>query len=99
MSTTTTAPQTVGIKVGIIFITEPIQLLDVAPIDIMGMMEPSYLRALGMPEDFCAKGIEFEYHYVNETGKGPNQMSAGFKLAVTVTSQFLLLLSDLLQNK
>lgn len=95
-----TAPQTVGgIKVGIIFVTEPIQLLDVAPIDILGMMEPSYLRALGMPEDFCAKGIEFEYHYVNETGKGPNQMSAGFKLAVTVTSNPCSFLPDLLAPK
>lgn len=99
MSITTTAPQKAGIKVGIIFITEPIQLLDVAPIDILGMMEPSYLRALGMPETFCAKGIEFEYHYVNETGKGPNQMSAGFKLAVTVTSPSFFFLPDLLQGK
>lgn len=94
MPTTTTAPpppQKAMIKVGIIFITEPIQLLDVAPIDILGMMEPSYLRALGLPETFCAKGIDFEYHYVNETGKGPNQMSAGFKLAVTVSSPSFLL--------
>lgn len=93
MPTTTTAPppQKAMIKVGIIFITEPIQLLDVAPIDILGMMEPSYLRALGLPETFCAKGIDFEYHYVNETGKGPNQMSAGFKLAVTVISPSFLL--------
>lgn len=99
MPTTTTAPpppQKAMIKVGIIFITEPIQLLDVAPIDILGMMEPSYLRALGLPETFCAKGIDFEYHYVNETGKGPNQMSAGFKLAVTVISpSFLLFPPDL----
>lgn len=90
MSTTSTAPQKAGIKVGIIFVTEPIQLLDAAPIDILGMMEPFYLRALGLPETFCSKGIDFEYHYVNETGKGPQQMSAGFKLAVTVTSILLL---------
>lgn len=100
MSTTTTAPpQKAVIKVGIIFITEPIQLLDVAPIDILGMMEPSYLRALGLPETFCAKGIDFEYHYVNETGKGPNQMSAGFKLGVTVTSPSFSFPPDLLPKK
>lgn len=92
MSTMTTAPppQKAGIKVGIIFVTEPIQLLDVAPIDLLGMMEPYYLRALGMPETFCNKGIDLEYHYVNEKGKGPNQMSAGFKIAITVTSILLL---------
>lgn len=74
----------VPIKVGILLLTEDTQLLDVAPIDLLGMLEPHWLRFIGLPEEAIAHAPRFEFHFVNETGEGPYPMSAGFKLAVTV---------------
>ncbi|KAL9614338.1 MAG: hypothetical protein Q9167_001141 [Letrouitia subvulpina] len=72
-----------SIKVGIILLSQGVQLLDVAPIDILGMLEPQYLEFLHLPPHLVAQGPKLEYHFVTETGKGPQQMTAGFRLEVT----------------
>lgn len=73
------------LKVGILVFSEGTQLLDVAPIDLLGMLEPSWLEVGGfLPKELIARAPRFEYHFINETGEGPNQMTGGFRLAITV---------------
>ena len=82
MSTTETpAP----LQVGIILLSDGVQLLDVSSADILGMMQPAYLRACSLPETMIAQGVEMEFHYVTESGEGMQAMTAGFRLGVTVS--------------
>ncbi|KAL9013715.1 MAG: hypothetical protein Q9173_001596 [Seirophora scorigena] len=74
------------LKVGV-FLAEPfIQLLDVAPVDMLAMLQRDYLQGMahmaGQPE-LGANGFDIEYFFINETGEGPNQMTGGFKVEVT----------------
>jgi hypothetical protein len=83
------------LKVGVILSSQATQLLDVGPIDLLGMLAPEWLRSIGLPEEMIAHAPRFEFHFVNETGESPNQMTAGFRLAVTVklpSSPFSLLI-------
>ena len=66
-------------------VTSAVQLLDVSPADLLGNLQRKYLRLCQLPEPVVNMGIEeIEYHFVNESGKGPQQMSGGFKIEVTV---------------
>lgn len=79
------------LKVGVLLFLEGTQFLDVAPLDLLGMLDPSWLRSGGfLPEELIAKAPQLEYHFINETGKGPAQMTAGFGLNVTVKKPCLL---------
>ncbi|KAL8762171.1 MAG: hypothetical protein Q9184_001768 [Pyrenodesmia sp. 2 TL-2023] len=79
-----TYPQ--SLKVGIFLAESGVQLLDVAPVDMLGMLQKDYLQGMAkwtgqsLPAD---KGFDIEYCFINETGQSPNQMSGGFKLEVT----------------
>ncbi len=75
------------LKVGVILPSQATQLLDVGPIDLLGMLAPEWLRSIGLPEEMIAHTPRFEFHFVNETGESPNQMTGGFRLAVTVNSR------------
>lgn len=72
------------VKVGILLLSPGVQLLDVAPIDILGMLEPQWLEAVHLPPHIIAQGAKLEYHFINENGKGPQQMTGGFRIEVTV---------------
>ncbi|KAL8705832.1 MAG: hypothetical protein Q9201_001055 [Fulgogasparrea decipioides] len=76
------SPYPSPLKVGI-FLPAEVQLLDVAPIDILGMLEESWLQASGVPENLVAQALKIEYYFINEDGKGPNQMTGGFRVEVT----------------
>ncbi|KAL8642991.1 MAG: hypothetical protein Q9228_000390 [Teloschistes exilis] len=71
------------LKLGILLFSEGVQFLDVAPIDMLGMLEKSYLAACGLPQAMVDSGLDVEYHFINEEGKGPNPMTGGFKVHVT----------------
>ncbi|KAI4163083.1 MAG: hypothetical protein LQ342_003210 [Letrouitia transgressa] len=71
------------VKVGILLLSPGVQLLDVAPIDILGMLEPQWLEAVHLPPHIIAQGAKLEYHFINENGKGPQQMTGGFRIEVT----------------
>ncbi|KAI4258979.1 MAG: hypothetical protein LQ352_000975 [Teloschistes flavicans] len=68
------------LKLGIFLCSEGVQLLDVAPIDMLGMLEKSYLAACGLPQAMIENGLDIEYYFINEEGKGPNPMTGGFKV-------------------
>ncbi|KAL8659908.1 MAG: hypothetical protein Q9226_000202 [Calogaya cf. arnoldii] len=55
--------------------------MDVAPLDMLGMLDKQYAQAI--PGQLAAKALDIEYYFVSETGEGPHPMTAGFKLVVT----------------
>ncbi|KAL8746117.1 MAG: hypothetical protein Q9190_001841 [Brigantiaea leucoxantha] len=89
------------VKVGILMLSEGVQILDVTPVDILGMLQPAWLQFTGLPEDVVAQGPNLEFYFINESGKGPQQMTAGFKVEVTVyaTSYIPALYSGIFDGK
>ncbi|KAI4127206.1 MAG: hypothetical protein LQ338_003325 [Usnochroma carphineum] len=74
------------LKVGVFLAESGVQLLDVAPVDMLGMLQKDYLQAISqvvnLPQ-LASKGFDIEYYFVNETGQSPNPMTGGFKVEVT----------------
>lgn len=85
--TSDSAPTPAPLKVGVLVFSEGTQLLDVAPIDLLGMLDPTWLRVGGLAGEIVAQAPRFEYHFINESGEGPNQMTGGFGLAITVSKK------------
>ncbi|KAL8836776.1 MAG: hypothetical protein Q9176_006099 [Flavoplaca citrina] len=71
------------LKVGVL-LSPTTQLMDVAPLDMLGMIDKFYARSY--PEHIAANALDIEYYFVNETGESPHSMTGGFKLAVTVSA-------------
>jgi hypothetical protein len=72
------------IRVGVLILSEGVQLLDTAAVDLLGCMDPKYLEVCQFPAAMVAKGVECEFHYISEDGTGPARMTAGMKCVVTV---------------
>lgn len=67
-----------------VFVPGTVQLLDLSPIDLLGMMSPEYLRACQLPEALCAVGIQSTIHYISVPETGPFvQLTANASLKVT----------------
>ena len=74
------------LKVGVLLLSKGAQLLDVSAVDLLGMMEPYYLKACQLPEPIVSKGIEIEWHYISEAGPAETMlMTAGVRYGVTVS--------------
>lgn len=71
-------------KIGVLLLSQGVQMLDLAPVDMLSMIEPMWLGSVGMPEHMRAKGQTFTHHYISENGKSPFPMTGGFKIEVTV---------------
>ncbi len=94
------APPPTSLKIGILLLGTGVQLLDLAAIDILGMMDKFYLREVNLPEEMVAKGLDIEYYYITEevsengdaNGHGHggekgvrlHDLTAGAKVAATV---------------
>ncbi|KAL8768352.1 MAG: hypothetical protein Q9209_005386 [Squamulea sp. 1 TL-2023] len=72
-----------SLKVGVL-LCGPVQLMDVAPVDMLGMLDKKYVEIAHLPEQIASKALDIEFYFINETGEGPHPMTAGFKIAVTV---------------
>lgn len=75
------------LRVGILLLP-PVQLLDVAAVDLLGMLTPEYVKYFqdipGM-EDLSMHARAMEFHYITEAGPGSHaEMTAGVKFVVTV---------------
>ena len=79
----------VPLKVGVILLSNGVQMLDVAAADVLGMLEKRYLQVAQVPPSIVEKGLEIEWHFVTEAGEGMMPMTAGFRIAVTVCSPSL----------
>ncbi|KAL8788111.1 MAG: hypothetical protein Q9213_001869 [Squamulea squamosa] len=73
------------LKVGVL-LCGPVQLMDVAPVDMLGMLDKEYVEFAHLPEHIASKALTIEFYFINETGEGPNPMTGGFKVAVTHSS-------------
>lgn len=81
MSQTTTSRP---LQVGVLLISELVQLLDLAPIDLLTTLQPEYLDACGLPEWIVALAIESKIHYITEDGEKPVKMTSGVRIQPTV---------------
>ncbi|KAL8858070.1 MAG: hypothetical protein Q9178_005395 [Gyalolechia marmorata] len=70
------------LKVGVL-LCSVVQLMDVSPLDMLGMLDKHYVGGTDFSKHLVAKALDIEYCFINETGESPNPMTAGFKLAVT----------------
>ncbi|KAI4136116.1 MAG: hypothetical protein LQ347_000045 [Umbilicaria vellea] len=71
------------LQVGVLLCGEGVQLLDISPVDVLGMLEPYYIRACQLPQPLVDMGIEMEFHFITETGEGTQQLTGGMKCVVT----------------
>ena len=60
--------------------------MDVSPLDMLGMLDKAYVGGADFSKYLVANALDIEYCFINETGESPNPMTAGFKLAVTVSA-------------
>ncbi|CAL8580329.1 hypothetical protein XPA_006057 [Xanthoria parietina] len=70
------------LKVGVLLCSAT-QLMDVAPLDMLGMLDKHWVQTAQLPEYLASKALDIEYCFINETGESPHPMTGGFKLAVT----------------
>jgi putative intracellular protease/amidase len=69
-----------------VFIPKTVQLLDLSPIDLFGMISPEYLRACQLPEPLIALGIPSTIHYISVPESGTHvELTASASLRVTKT--------------
>lgn len=67
-----------------VFMPKGVQLLDLSPVDLFGMMSPDYLRACQLPEPLIALGIPSTIHYISVPETGTHvELTAGASLKVT----------------
>jgi hypothetical protein len=71
----------------VLLISDLVQLLDLAPIDLLTTLQPEYLNACGLPEEIVAIGIKSEIHYITEDGEKPVQMTSGVRIQPTVSNE------------
>ncbi|OCK81148.1 hypothetical protein K432DRAFT_25040 [Lepidopterella palustris CBS 459.81] len=77
-------PSKPSLVVGVLLLGhENIQLLDLAPIDLLSMLRKENLRRLEAPEEILEQAIEVEIQYINESGEGLCSLSAGVQIPVT----------------
>jgi transcriptional regulator GlxA family with amidase domain len=80
-----TAPK--HLRIGV-FIPKTVQLLDLSPIDLFGMLDPTYLRACNLPAPLIALGTPSTIHYISLPSSGSHvTLTAGITVKVTATTE------------
>ena len=65
---------------------EPIQLLDLAPVDMLATIGRSRMSNLNAPEHLLDEAVdELDFRYVNESGEGSALLTSGLRIPVTVS--------------
>lgn len=73
------------IRIGV-FIPKTVQLLDLSPIDLFGMLDPTYLAACKLPAPLIACGTPSEIHYISMPDSGQHiELTAHAFLRVSKT--------------
>lgn len=75
------------LRVGVL-LCGPVQLLDLAAVDLLGMVTPEYLRLCGLPPHVVALGQELAFSYIAEGKKAGETevVTAGAKIMTTVSN-------------
>lgn len=73
------------LRIGV-FIPKGCQLLDMSPIDLLGMLSPTYLTACSLPAPLIALGTPSTIHYISLPSAGPHiELTASAFLRISKT--------------
>jgi hypothetical protein len=73
-----------------VFIPGTVQLLDLSPIDLFGMLDPVYLQACKLPSPLINVGIPSTIHYISVPKSGDHiQLTAAAVIKITKTTRDL----------
>ena len=73
------------ITVGVLFAGDAVQMADVVPADILGMVSTEYMAVLPPSADpLKALATPMTFVYINESGKGPFILTGGAHVAIQV---------------
>jgi len=73
------------LRIGV-YIPSSVQLLDLSPVDLFGMLDPEYLRACKMPEPLIKCGKPSTIHYISVPKNGDHVvLTANASLRVSKT--------------
>ncbi|KAF2429100.1 class I glutamine amidotransferase-like protein [Tothia fuscella] len=75
-----------AIRVGVILLNATTEILDVAPIDLLGAASKEFTEMWSdelLPPALKKQSIEFEYHWVTESGKDPALLTSGIRMLPT----------------
>jgi transcriptional regulator GlxA family with amidase domain len=70
------------VRIGVLLIGT-VQLLDVSPIDLFGMLTKEYLQACRLPAPLVALAVPVDIVYISESGTGINGLTASAGLRVS----------------
>lgn len=74
------------IRVGVL-LQSTIQFLDIAAVDMLGMLTPGYLDAAGVSKDLIQKmGVNLKFVYIGERNETVGMLTSGARIAITVSS-------------
>lgn len=69
-----------------VFVPSKVQLLDLSPIDLFGMLDPQYLTECQLPAPIVKLGVPSTIHYISTQDNGPYiTLTASAFLKVTKT--------------
>ena len=71
-------------RIGVLLLPD-VQLLDASPIDLFGMLTPSYLTACSLPQPIISGGQDISIHYISESATEFNTCTANAALRITDT--------------
>ncbi|KAK4077773.1 uncharacterized protein Triagg1_3467 [Trichoderma aggressivum f. europaeum] len=77
------------IHVGVTLLGWVTELLDVGPVDLLNAISTSFLKHMPdfiMPPELKRQSVDFDFHWVSETGKTPGLLSSN--LSVVPTNSF-----------
>lgn len=71
------------LRIGV-YVPQEVQLLDISPVDLFGMISPKYLSDCRMPEALVDQGVHSNIHYISLPRNGTHvELTAGFCLKMT----------------
>jgi transcriptional regulator GlxA family with amidase domain len=70
------------VRIGVLLIGT-VQMLDLSPIDLFGMLNKEYLEACRLPAPLVALAVPVEIVYISESGAGINDLTASAGLRVS----------------
>jgi DJ-1/PfpI family len=75
------------LRIGV-FVPRTVQLLDLSPIDLFGMISPEYLRACQLPAPLVDLGIPSTIHYISMPDSGTHiELTASASLKISKTTK------------
>jgi hypothetical protein len=86
------------LRVGVL-LCGTVQLLDLAAVDLLGMVTPEYLRMCRIPDQLVALGQPIEFAYIGEGKKAGEVLETTASAKIVMTVSWILHCSFLLQPK